>query len=154
MLRLWITQCWLTVLRLGLLFRVEEYDKVTLCRPIFLLYVLKAYLHLSLMRKEGVFSMVHIFAQESMAMKNILTTYEAASGQAINLQKSEMYCSRNTHTDCNERIAQVLGVRPVIVTGKYLGFPSVVGRSKKATFKFVKDRIWNRINSWSIRCLS
>lgn len=92
--------------------------------------------------------------QEAMAMKNILTTYEAASGQAINLQKSEMYCSRNTHTDCKERIAQVLGVRQVIGTGKYLGLPSMVGRSKKATFKFVKDRIWNRINSWSSRCLS
>jgi hypothetical protein len=40
--------------------------------------------------------------QEAMEMKNILTVYETASGQAINLQKSEMYCSRNTLLDCQE----------------------------------------------------
>ena len=92
--------------------------------------------------------------QEASIMKNILTTYEAASGQAINLQKSEMYCSRNTPTDCQDRIATILGVKQVLGTGKYLGLPSTIGRSKKATFKFVKDRIWNRVNSWSSRCLS
>jgi len=92
--------------------------------------------------------------QEAMTMKNILSAYEAASGEAINLQKSEMYCSRNTPTDCQDRIATVLGVKQVLGTSKYLGLPSMIGRRKKATFKFVKDRIWNKINSWSNRCLS
>lgn len=39
-------------------------------------------------------------------------------------------------------------------TGKYLGLPSMVGRSKKSTFGFIKDRVWQRINSWSSKCLS
>jgi hypothetical protein len=30
----------------------------------------------------------------------------------------------------------------------------MVGRSKKATFNFIKDRIWRKINSWSSKCLS
>jgi len=30
----------------------------------------------------------------------------------------------------------------------------MVGRSKTSTFKYIKDRIWNKINSWSSRCLS
>jgi hypothetical protein len=29
-----------------------------------------------------------------------------------------------------------------------------VGRSGKSTFKFIKDRIWKKINSWSNKCLS
>jgi len=33
---------------------------------------------------------------EAVCMKNILATYEEASGQAINLLKSESFCSRNT----------------------------------------------------------
>ena len=92
--------------------------------------------------------------QEAVEMKNILTSYEAASGQSINLQKLEMYCSRNTPLDCPDRIATILGVKQVLGTGKYLGLSSMIGWSKKATFKFVKDRIWNTINSWSSRCLS
>jgi len=30
----------------------------------------------------------------------------------------------------------------------------MIGRSKHSTFKFIKDRIWNKINSWSSRCFS
>lgn len=39
-------------------------------------------------------------------------------------------------------------------TGQYLGMPSMVGRSKEATFGFIKDRIWHKINSLSSKCLS
>lgn len=28
----------------------------------------------------------------------------------------------------------------------------MIGRRKKATLKYVKDRIWDKINSWSIQC--
>jgi len=52
------------------------------------------------------------------------------------------------------KIVDILGVRAVLGTGKYLGFPSMIGRSKKATFGFIKDRIWKNINSWSSKCLS
>jgi len=39
-------------------------------------------------------------------------------------------------------------------TSKYLGLPSMVGRSKEATFRFIKDCIWHKINSCSSKCLS
>jgi hypothetical protein len=42
----------------------------------------------------------------------------------------------------------------VLGTGKYLGLPSMIGRNKQATFSFIKDRVWQKINSWSIKCLS
>jgi hypothetical protein len=42
----------------------------------------------------------------------------------------------------------------VLGTGKYLGLPSMVGRNRKETFCFIKDRILKKINSWSSRCLS
>jgi ribonuclease HI len=48
----------------------------------------------------------------------------------------------------------IMGVRHVLGTGTYLGLPSMVGRSKKATFGFIKDRIWKKINSWRGRALS
>jgi hypothetical protein len=47
-----------------------------------------------------------------------------------------------------------MGVRQVLGTGTYLGLPSMVGRSKRATFAYIKDRIWRKINSWRSRPLS
>jgi len=39
-------------------------------------------------------------------------------------------------------------------TGKYLGLPSMIGRDRKAAFAYIKDRVWQKINSWSGKCLS
>ncbi|PNY07166.1 ribonuclease H [Trifolium pratense] len=51
------------------------------------------------------------------ALKNILSVYESASGQAINLQKSEFYCSRNVPAQVREAIANQLGDTQVLGTG-------------------------------------
>jgi hypothetical protein len=91
---------------------------------------------------------------EAVVMKNILTTYEAASGQTINFQKSEIFCSRNVTQSDRDSTATTLDVQAVLGTGKYLGLPSMIGRSRKAIFSFIKDRIWKKINSWSSKCLS
>jgi len=42
----------------------------------------------------------------------------------------------------------------VLGTGKYLGLPSMVGCSKKATFNFIKDRVCQHINILSSKCWS
>lgn len=47
-----------------------------------------------------------------------------------------------------------MGVRHVIGTSTYLGLTSMIGRSKKETFSFIKDRIWKRINFWKCKMLS
>jgi len=61
-------------------------------------------------------------------LKNILSTYELASGQAISLPKSKIYCSRNIPDDLKANITDILGVQVVLGTGKYLGLPSLIGR--------------------------
>jgi hypothetical protein len=74
-------------------------------------------------------------------MKSILTTYEAASGQAISLPKSEIYYSRNVESSIQNTITSILGVQAVLGTGKYLGLPSMIGINKQATFNFIKDSL-------------
>jgi hypothetical protein len=74
-------------------------------------------------------------------MKNILVVYEEASGQDINLHKSELFCSQNTPGDLKDLIANTLGFRQVFGNDKYLGLSSMIGRSKHVTFKFVENRI-------------
>ncbi|GAU39014.1 hypothetical protein TSUD_378900 [Trifolium subterraneum] len=80
--------------------------------------------------------------------------YEEASGQEINLSKSEVFFSRNLSRAAQEDLSNIMGVKHVLGTGTYLGLPSIVGRIKKETFAYIKDRIWKRINSWRSRPLS
>jgi hypothetical protein len=91
---------------------------------------------------------------ESKKLMEVLKTYEDATGQEINLSKSEVFFSRNISKAAQEDLSRLMGVRHVLGTGTYLGLPSLVGRSKKNTFAYIKDRIWKKINSWRCRPLS
>jgi hypothetical protein len=66
--------------------------------------------------------------RQAQTMKSILSLYEAASGQAISLPKSEIYYSRNVSIALKQSITAIMGVQVVLGTGKYLGLPSMVGR--------------------------
>jgi hypothetical protein len=91
---------------------------------------------------------------QATVMKNILSTYETVSGQAISWPKSKIYCSRNVPDPLKQNITAILGVQVVMGTSKYLGFPSMISRDCNATFASIKDRVWHKINSWSGKCLS
>jgi hypothetical protein len=91
---------------------------------------------------------------EAQSLKEILTHYEHASGQAINFRKSAIAFSTNTSQDIIVAIKSILGVYETIGSGKYLGLPSMVGRNKKAIFSYLKDRIWKKCQSWNARSLS
>lgn len=83
--------------------------------------------------------------EEVLAVKSLLNAYECQSGQAINFQKLGIYFSANVRTDKQQMIKDLLLVRNDLSKSKYLGLPSLVGRSKKAVFDFVKEKVWNRI---------
>ncbi|XP_045802334.1 uncharacterized protein LOC123895912 [Trifolium pratense] len=99
-----------------------------------------------------------LFCRSTVAEINhlmgLLKTYEEASGQEINLTKSEVFFSRNLSIAAQEDLSKIMGVRHVLGTGNYLGLPSMIGRKKKEVFAFIKDKIWKRINSWRGRQLS
>jgi hypothetical protein len=75
--------------------------------------------------------------REITKIKEILQTYEAASGQAINFQKSEILFSKNTPEVDKEEIKNVFQVTTTMGSGKYLGMPSMIGRNKKAMFGYL-----------------
>lgn len=37
---------------------------------------------------------------------------------------------------------------------KYLGMPSIIGKSKKEIFSVIRERVWKRINGWGEKMLS
>jgi len=89
----------------------------------------------------------------SNKLRVILSAYERASDQVVNLQKSEIFCSRNVSTRDHSNIANILGVHVVLTISKYLGLLYMIGRCKKTTFSFIKDRMWKEINSWNSKSL-
>lgn len=40
-------------------------------------------------------------------------------------------------------------MRTSLGIGKYLGMPYMIGRRRTATFNFIKERVWAKINSLS-----
>lgn len=85
---------------------------------------------------------------------SILNVYAVALGQAVNFQKSEVYFSHNTPEQVQMELAGLLGVQARLGEGKYLGLPSINGRNRTATFKYIKERVWKKLNSLSGRFLS
>lgn len=71
---------------------------------------------------------------ETTSLSNILDTYGRASGQIINIQKSEVFFSYNTSNDMIHKIMYALEVIKIIGIGKYLGLTSLIGWKKKISF--------------------
>lgn len=87
-------------------------------------------------------------------VKDILTTYELASGQKVNLKKTDVYFSTGVVESRLRNLADILGVWVVEKHDKYLGLPTVVGRSKKIITKGVKEKLWKRLQGWKGMLLS
>ena len=92
--------------------------------------------------------------QECSKIADILSIYERASGQKINFTKSEVAFSTNVDAMRRHDIRQLLGVREVSRHEKYLGLPTVIGRSKKMVFSVIKERVWKKLQGWKEKYLS
>ena len=92
--------------------------------------------------------------QECSVVADIISKYERASGQQVNLSKTEVVFSRNVDNGCRNEIVNVLGVKEVEKQEKYLGLPTIIGRSKEVTFACIKERIWKKLQGWKEKLLS
>jgi hypothetical protein len=92
--------------------------------------------------------------EEVTHLKNIITTYQEASGQLVNVNKSEILFSRHVREDIRDSIHQILPMQRVNHFSKYLGLPAHIGRSKNQIFQFIQDRVWKKLKGWKERNLS
>ena len=84
------------------------------------------------------------------ALKYILDSYEEASGQSINKDKSAITFSRRSPQSLKDAIKSSLQVEKEGGVGKYLGLPEHFGRRKCDLFASIISRIQQKIRSWSI----
>lgn len=78
----------------------------------------------------------------------ILDEYCSASGQKINLHKSNVFFGKNVPTVLVEELTGILGMEKVDDPRVYLGVLAIWGRSKKAGLAYVKGRLLGKIQGW------
>jgi hypothetical protein len=83
--------------------------------------------------------------KEVKALNEVLQNYQRASGQLVNLNKSEMIFSKGVSNETKRDISQILPIQEKEHFSKYLGLPTVVGRSKNQVFNFIQERIWKKL---------
>ena len=92
--------------------------------------------------------------QECQYLIEILQLYEAASGQKINADKSSVFFSNNTPDDRRCEVLNVLGPMQDTRHKKYLGLPSIIGKSRVKIFAEVKERVEKKLSGWKEKMLS
>lgn len=92
--------------------------------------------------------------QDAVAIKQVLSLYEKASGLKVNFEKTNVSFSRRVPAGRCGEITAFLEVQEVDIHDRYLGLPAVVGRSKKVITRGVKEKIWKKLQGWKGMVLS
>ena len=91
---------------------------------------------------------------ECNTIMEILRKYERASGQQLNQDKTTLFFSASTTTETQEEIKDALHLPVIKQYETYLGLPSMVGRSKYASFTYLKERMWHKVQGWKEKLLT
>ena len=65
-----------------------------------------------------------------------------------------MFFSRNTKEEKREEVKDILGSMQDTQPKKYLGLPSMIGRSKKQVFNKIKEKVGKKLMRWKEKLLS
>ena len=91
---------------------------------------------------------------ECGVIQRILDIYSQTSRQSVNFGKSSVAFSANMSPYNQGLLAGFLGVQLVEWHKRYLGLPTCVGKNKKRTFSYIKERVVHRLNGWKSKLLS
>lgn len=75
-------------------------------------------------------------------------------GQQLNQNKTALFFNKNTPRATQEEIQRRFGAPVIRQHEKYLGLPSLVGRSKRNTFNDLKDKLGSKLSGWKEKLLS
>jgi len=92
--------------------------------------------------------------ENAQEINDVLRVYCRASGQQVNMDKSSIFFAKGIPQRRKEEIMDLLDVHNMSLSEKYLGMPSDVGASVNGAFKYLKDRVWKRVQGWMEQSLS
>ena len=83
--------------------------------------------------------------EECNNVLEILKEYEEVSGQKMNRSKTSLFFSKSSPKEVKHGIKVALSVPEILHYEKYLGLPSLVGKGKKESFNYIKEKIWRKL---------
>ena len=87
-------------------------------------------------------------------IQNILVLYENSLGQKLNREKTSIFFCKAISKETKANLSSFLGVQEVKEYEKYLGIPMIVRKNKKASFNYIKERVWSELQGWKEKLLS
>lgn len=82
---------------------------------------------------------------DAAIIKDTLDTYCGASGQQVNMNKSSIFFAKGVDQQSRDEIKLILNVHNESLNENYLGLPTVVGSTTMDAFKYLKEKMWSRV---------
>lgn len=87
-------------------------------------------------------------------VQEFLQVYAQTSGQKMSIDKIAMVISHNIFKSTNRRSGCYGAAISLNKYEKYLGFPLMIGRSRKKAFQEIKTKVWQKLQTWKGKLLS
>ena len=72
----------------------------------------------------------------------------------MNRSKTSLFFSKSVPEEEKHGIKVAIGVPEILHYEKYLGLPSLVGKGKKESFNYIKEKVWRKLQGWEAKLLS
>ena len=95
-----------------------------------------------------------VMVEDVSKILEILGKYERASGQKLNADKTTIFFDGNVSDEAKLQVQSLLGVPKIKEYEKYLGLLAFMGRRKRASFNYIKDQVWGKLQGWKEKLLS
>lgn len=92
--------------------------------------------------------------REVSSLRVILNMFELWTAQTTHLTKSFVSFSNNMNQDASSRICGIMRLAPASDLGVSSGLPSVISKSKSATFLALREKVQRRVAGWKAKALS
>ena len=72
----------------------------------------------------------------------------------MNKNKTAIFFSKSSLEIMKQEIKDALRLQEIVQHEQYLGLPSLVGRRKKESFSFIKEKVWRKLQGRERKLLS
>lgn len=91
---------------------------------------------------------------EAIKVCQLLQTFEHATVQHVNRQKSTIFFSTNTSKEARTAICEQMSMNEATEHSMYLGLPNIMGRNKNVILGFLKDKVRKKVVNWDGQLIS